>query len=180
MNKKVLCFVILSLNVMALQAYAKASDEVENYTCSEKEDHRIYCVYQDTNKPVSGKIKRHNGDNYASIENFSKGYRDGLNSFFDTDGNIKERSYYKQGVKNGIEKIYYSNRSIRSTANYKNGLLHGNADIYTEDGKLLGRMRYSYGKLARGYCRKNKEKEDFSPEFIKNHNENELVTCGAQ
>jgi antitoxin component YwqK of YwqJK toxin-antitoxin module len=159
---------------------AKASDEVEDYECSEKEDKRIYCVYKNTFKPVTGKIKKRNGDNYVSIENFSKGYLDGLCSYFNSDGRIKERTYYKQGIKNGTSKIYYPNRSYKSVINYKDGDIDGMVDIYAEDSKLLGRMKYKKGKLVRGYCVNSKgKKEDLSHELIKNHGENALVTCGG-
>ena len=181
MRKYLFYISVLLVFVAIAEVQAKATDEVKDYECSEKEDSRIYCVYKNTNKPVSGKIKKRNGDNYASIENFSKGYLDGLCSYFDADGKIMERTYYKQGVKNGNSKLYYPNRSFRRVVNYKDGLLDGMIDIYDEAGQLLGRMKYKRGKLTHGYCvNANGKKEDFSHQFIRNQPENELVTCGAK
>ena len=180
--KKYLFYVsVLFVLLAAVKAQAKAIDEVKDYDCSKKEDNRIYCVYKNTQKPVTGKIKKRKGDNYVSIENFSKGYFDGLCSYFNADGGIQERSYYKQGIKNGTSKLYYPNRSFKSVINYKDGKLDGMIDIYDKDGQLIGRMKYKKGKLTHGYCVNSEgKKEDFSREFIKNHEENELVTCGAQ
>ena len=105
--KKYLFYISVLLVLLAtFKVQARAVDEVKDYECSDQDDGRVYCVYKNTNKPVSGKIKRRQGDNYSSIENFSKGYLDGLCSYFDADGKIMERTYYKQGVKNGNSKLY--------------------------------------------------------------------------
>lgn len=163
------------------ETLARADGEVEDYACEEQEDNRVYCYYEQSRKPVTGKIKKRQDGYYTSIENFSRGYRDGLNTFFDEDGYVRERVYYKQGLKNGIDKIYYENRTIKSIAEYNDGILEGQVDVYTEDGKLLGRMRYRKGKLERGYCVNSQGKrEKFSDEFMKGQQENQIVTCGAK
>lgn len=181
MMKYVLYITFLGIMFPWNETFAKASSEVEGYACEEQADKRVYCYYEKSRKPVTGKIKKRQEGYYSSIENFSKGYRDGLNTFFDGDGYVRERVYYKQGLKNGIDKIYYENRTIKSIAEYNEGILEGQVDVYSEDGKLLGRMKYKRGKLEHGYCINSQGKrEKFSLEFMKKQQENQLVTCGAE
>lgn len=179
--KKILlmCFIYIFAAISTANAVLKAASEVVNYSCSSKEDNRIFCVDED-GKPLTGKIKKRSGDKYTSIENYLKGYRNGLVTIFNNEGGLLERVYYKQGIKNGMDKIYYPNRSIWILANYNNGLLNGRVDVYDSKGKLMGRMHYNKGILDSGYCRNNQnQKTDLTINEIKSWQFNLLYNCGT-
>lgn len=180
--KKIYFFVlIIGLIFGGLQtASAGRKDESKNYRCHTEPDDRIFCL-DEKERPLSGKRTREVNGHYVSIENYIKGYRDGLSTFFDENGKQIERVYFKQGIKNGMDKIYYPTGGVKISAQYKNGLLNGKVDVYDDRGKLLGRMRYKNGILYKGSCRnQNGKDENFTPEFIAAQPENQVVTCGAQ
>lgn len=147
------------------------------YNCTE--DNNIkYCV-DENDKPVDGKIAQYDDfGRTVSIENFKKGYLNGLCSYFYQDGTPKERLYYKNGKRNGMYKLYYPQRNIMVSANYKDGLLEGMSDVYLSDNTLYGRMKYKKGKLEKGFCTKNGKKVDFSNDDLKSHPENVINSCG--
>lgn len=180
--KKIYFFVlIIGITLSGLQnASAGKKDEQKNYQCRHESDGLIFCL-NEKGKPLNGKRIRELNGHYISIENYVKGYRDGLTTFFDEKGKELERAYFKQGIKNGIDKIYYSTGGIKISAHYKDGLLHGQVDIYDDQGKLLGRMRYKNGMLEKGSCKNQDGKqENFTPEFIAAQPENYIIICGAQ
>lgn len=147
------------------------------YNCQEDNDIK-FCVDAD-NKPVDGKVAQYDDLGTAlSIENFKKGYLNGLSSYFYQDGNPKERLYYKDGQKNGMYKYYYPERNIQISANYKNGLLDGQLDVYLPNNSLYGRMKYKKGRLEKGYCKEGGKKVDFSRDLLKSYPFNVINTCG--
>lgn len=162
------------LNIAA--AYAKNPQEIR-YRCSTQDDGLVFCL-DEKSAPLTGKrVLRSSDGIYISIENYRNGYLNGLSSYFDSNGQKKERLYYKNGIKNGMYKTYYPNRSIKVLANYKDGLLDGKLDIYYPDGKLAGRMTYKDGRLLRGFCYGIKKKEKISNETLKDFPENKINEC---
>lgn len=155
-----------------------AADDVVNYSCAQQENEVTYCL-DSKGKPLSGKVEQIRDDGTPqSIENYSKGYLNGLVTYFDADGKQQERLYYNNGIKNGMYKKYYPNRTIQILANYKKGLLDGRVDLYSDAGKLKGRMYYKNGYLERGYCESNGQKQNFSAQKITEQQFNTLVQCG--
>lgn len=147
------------------------------YNCQENDGIK-YCVDTD-NKPVDGKIAQYDAlDRPTSIENFKKGYLNGLCSYFYQDGTPRERLYYKDGKRNGMYKFYYPERNIQISANYKNGMLDGQLDVYLPNNTLYGRMRYKNGYLEKGFCKEGGKKVDFNKEFLKSYPQNVINTCG--
>ena len=155
-----------------------SSEKTLNYSCTTNSDNIKYCL--DANKkPLEGKVGLKNSDGgYISIENYKKGYLNGLASYFYENGNPKLRLYYKEGQKNGMYKLYHLGRGIEISANYKNNKLDGGLDVYLADGTLYGRMKYRNGKLEKGYCNKNGKKENFSSAMLKSHPNNQIYSCG--
>lgn len=148
-----------------------------SYSCSKKGEIE-YCI-DEQSKPLKGKYAQKISEgNYASIENFNRGYRNGLCTYFDNAGRRKLRIYYKNGLPNGMCKYYYQNRGIKISANYKDGLLDGYLEVYLIDGRLYGRMRYKKGKLEKGFCMKNDKKETFDSKMLKSFPENQINSCG--
>ena len=176
----VLCFSINThLYANATNKATKQLNVSQSYKCQEKENNIIYCL-DESGKPLTGKRELKNADgNWISIENFRKGHRNGLCTYFDKDGNYQERVYYKQGIKNGMDKIYYPNRSINVLANYKDGLLDGRIDVYYPNGKLKGRFTYSRGTLLNGTCVNARgKKSSLLNDAISSNSENTLYECG--
>lgn len=145
------------------------------------EGERFYCV-DTTKQPLNGKIYNtwENGE-YKSIINYKKGYADGLATYFNDEGKLMERVYYKLGVKNGMDKIYYDNRTIKIWAQYNNGLLDGWQNFYTPEGKQQGKAYYKQGQLTGGYCltylHKRRQKVAISHEQIEKNPPNQLFQC---
>jgi len=158
---------------------SSSSEKSISYTCVQDSNDLTFCT--DMNgKPLNGKIaEKISSTEYLKIENYKKGYRDGLCTYYNENGVLKERTYYKSGVKNGMSKLYYSHNNIQALANYKNGLLDGIVDIYTAQGKLLGRLRYKKGVLEKGTCYPNGKKENIKRDIIKNIEPNQIYGCGA-
>ena len=157
----------------------KRIEKNPQYQCQNKGDDVIYCLDAD-GRPLTGKWEKI-GENgiKISIENFRKGYRNGLCTYFDKYGNYKERVYYKEGLKNGMDKIYFRNRTINILANYKDGLLDGRQDVYFDDGKLNGRFTYKNGELLRGMCADKKgSKTNLTNQQIKDSSYNSMYVCG--
>ena len=167
------------LLVGGYSAYAAKDKAAKKTNCEEDGQGIVYCLYEN-GKPVTGKIYTHNEDGgLASIENFKDGYRDGLSTFFDSEGKYSERLYYKRGLKNGMYKKYYDNRTKQIQANYADGLLDGQVDLYFADGKLSGRMNYRKGKLKRGFCAdKEGKKTVFGSEELSKYQDNNINMCG--
>ena len=156
-----------------------SSEKSISYRCTQDVSDRSFCT--DMNgKPLSGKIAEKLGSSqYLKIENYKKGYRDGLCTYYDEHGVLKERTYYKSGIKNGMSKLYYETNNIKVLANYKDGLLDGIIDIYTSKGKLFGRLRYKKGVLEKGMCYPNGKKENIKNDVIKNNPFNTIYSCGS-
>ena len=180
MNKKLFCAIIAACGVCGYSlCSAKNIVPSRDYECTEQEDEVIYCL-DEKGKPLTDKWYKYweNGQ-LSSIENFKSGYRDGLNTFFDEDGRVFERMYYKKGLKNGMYKKYYVNRTKQIQGNYEDGLLEGKLELYYLDGKLRGRMTYKRGKLQRGYCVDiDGNRVRFNNEEIGKYQNNEINMCG--
>ena len=152
MLQKLKILSLAGLLMFCFEAHAK-TELVENVECTFNSDKGSEYCLDERGMPFSGKrAQYYNNDTRQSIESYRNGYRDGRVSFFDNDGKISERLYYKSGIKNGMDKVYYSNRTIKYLKNYKDGLLDGRMDIYSEDGTLRGRVTYHHGMLTEGYC----------------------------
>ena len=178
--KYVYLFVLLFLCLFSVIAQAKNNKSSDQeYLCKEI-DKKTYC--EDTkHSPLTGKLRTYyTNDKPKSIENYKRGFRDGLTTFFDSKGNKQERLYYNHGIKNGTDKIYYPNRNIKFSANYDNGLLNSLFEVYNLEGDLLGRMKYKQGVLLKGYCIENKKKKNISITELKEHKFNEMFTCGVK
>lgn len=158
---------------------SSSSEKPISYRCAQDEVGRTFCAYTD-GKPLNGKIaEKNDAGQYSKIENYKKGFLDGLCTYYNERGVLKERTYYKSGLKNGMSKLYYSYNNVQIAANYKNGLLDGMLDIYTTQGKLLGRLRYKKGVLEKGTCYTNGKKENIKNDTIKNHEFNTIYSCGT-
>ena len=167
--------------LIILHASAFANDkEAQTVECKEIQDIK-YCETEN-GRPFSGKYeKKTPGGAFKSIENYKKGYLNGLSTYWDENGKLQERIYFKNGIKNGMDKVYYGNRTIKYLLNYKNGKLDGRMDIYTDDGKLKGRHFYHSGVLQSGFCVDDKGRDvTLTFQQIKELEDNTLETCGVE
>ncbi len=183
MEKKTVNLVFLAFVFCLMKSLPVLALDEENieHSCEQK-DERNYCV--DANgMPLNGKIYTTwpESEQYKTIINYKRGYADGLATYFNNEGKLMERVYYKTGIKNGMDKIYYANRTIKIWANYKNGKLDGWQNYFTPEGKLQGKMYYKKGKLTNGFCiaysDKGKLKKTLSTEQIAQNEENKLFLC---
>lgn len=170
-------FIIVLLLSFCASYTASAKNKVVN--CSTENDLQ-YCVDEE-GKPITGKvaIKYENGKT-KTLENLKNGYRNGLLTQFDEDGNLVSRTYYDMGVLNGQYKLYHPNRQLKLFATNKDGVFHGNSEIYDEKGNLVGKITYNKGRVKSGYCKSSeKDKKNRLTFFeIQNFPDNYLVTCG--
>ena len=171
--------------IMLLCAFAAIfpafAEDMEIEHSFEQTGERNYCT-DAAGEPLNGKIYDTwpNGE-YRTIINYKKGYADGLATYFNEDGKLMERVYYKTGIKNGMDKIYYANRSIKVWANYKDGKLDGWQNFFTPQGRQRGKMYYKNGKLTEGYCisyaQKRRVKNKLTAEQILQNEDNKLFFC---
>lgn len=183
MEKKTVNLVFLAFVFCLMKSLPVLALDEENieHSCEIK-DERSYCV-DASGAPLNGKIYTTwpESEQYKTIINYKRGYADGLATYFNNEGKLIERVYYKTGIKNGMDKIYYANRTIKIWANYKNGKLDGWQNYFTPEGKLQGKMYYKKGKLTNGFCiaysDKGKLKKTLSTEQIAQNEENKLFLC---
>ena len=175
--------ILFFFSLLALVRQTVATERQIPHTCQPQED-RSYCV-DSNNQPLNSKVYDtwENGQ-YKSIINYKKGYADGLATYFNEDGKLMERVYYKLGIKNGMDKIYYDNRTIKIWAQYNNGLLDGWQNFYTPEGKQQGKAYYKQGQLTGGYCLSylynRRQKVDITREQIEKNQPNQLFQCEEQ
>ena len=173
-------YVITFLVILFFTCSANADEQKVEHTC-EAVGERFYCVDKDK-QPLNGKIYDTwpNGE-YKTIINYKEGYADGLSTYFNNEGKLMERAYYKMGVKHGMDKVYYDNRTIKIFANYKNGLLDGWQNFFTPQGRQRCKVYYKNGKLTEGYCisyaHKHRRKKSLTFEQIETVELNQLFNC---
>lgn len=180
MQKIITLILLVFLNSAS---FASATERDIPHSC-QPQGERFYCV-DTNNQPLNGKIYStwENGQ-YKSIINYKKGYADGLATYFNEDGKLMERVYFKLGIKNGMDKIYYDNRTIKIWAQYNNGQLDGWQNFYTSEGKQQGKAYYKQGKLTDGYCilmkNKRRQKINITREQMEKNLPNQLFLCEEQ
>ncbi|MBQ9035374.1 MAG: hypothetical protein IJ099_05375 [Alphaproteobacteria bacterium] len=176
-------FILTLLSTIMITLQSSATQREIPHSCN-ADGERFYCV-DEHQQPLNGKIYEtwENGK-YKSIINYKKGYADGLATYFNDEGKLMERVYYKQGIKNGMDKIYYDNRTIKVWAQYNNGELDGWQNFYTDEGKQQGKAYYKRGKLTGGYCLADlpnrRQKVNISREQIEKNGFNQLFQCEAK
>lgn len=173
-------FILISVIISIYSGNCFASERNMEHTCKTEND-RFYCVDKNQ-QALNGKIyDTWNNGQYKSIINYKKGYSDGLATYFNEEGKLMERVYFKMGIKNGMDKIYYDNRTIKISAQYNNGLLDGWQNFYTPEGKQQGKIYYQQGKLTGGYClsylHNRRQKVAVSREQISKNAFNQLFNC---
>jgi len=82
----------------------------------------------------------------AYTVNNNKNKRDGLMTWYDRDGNVLEKIYFKNGKRDGENKIFFANGKLRITVKYVDDKKEGLEKYYFDDGKLASEVNYLHNR----------------------------------
>ena len=102
-----------------------------------------------------GKFKKYyiGTDKVKHTFEYDTGLLEGLNTTYDEDGNVVEKSTWKKGKKYGTMKLNYEYSDKRwFEADFENDTLQGKLVIYYRDGKNKRVSKYEKGKVTSEKC----------------------------
>ena len=77
---------------------------------------------------------------------YNEGRKNGVFSFYDSEGRVKEEKSYKEGKLDGAHRTYYTTGKLEREVNYRNGKQDGKELSYDSDGTLRKDHNYKEGK----------------------------------
>lgn len=93
-----------------------------------------------------------------AIESYKGGKRNGLCTYFFSNGKIETESYFRNDTLHGLSKVYKDFGGLRYEENFKNGRTHGFKKYYNTDGELLEEHEYTEGVQIGTYLLYSKSK----------------------
>ncbi len=86
-----------------------------------------------------------------SEENYRKGKKEGLSTYWHKNGNKQMECNYTDGKLNGIMKRWYYNGNQERIDNYMDDLLEGNSKTFYQTGTIESDVNYKKGLLDGSY-----------------------------
>jgi antitoxin component YwqK of YwqJK toxin-antitoxin module len=98
---------------------------------------------------------------------FSNGKKNGVERYYDDEGNLTSETGYKNGVRHGVGR-YYSNGKLSRESSYVNGKKEGVEYEYDmQDGRLNKKIIWKDDVAIGGFCVKNGKDEAWNEEKLK-------------
>lgn len=107
-----------------------------------------------------------------AIESYKDGKRNGLCTYFFSNGKKETESYYRNDTLNGLSKVYKDYGGLRYEENFKDGRTHGFKKYYNSDGGLTEEQEYIEGVQTGIYRLYSKSKRVIVESFYTNGVEN--------
>lgn len=83
-----------------------------------------------------------------SVGQTENGFRTGLWTFYDENGNKTGTANFKGGNFHGEVKELFPNGAVRKVEQYVEGLRHGTAKEFSQDGKVVRQLEYRNNRLV--------------------------------
>ena len=97
----------------------------------------------------NGILKKYGyGGHMTSSVHISNGVKDGIESWYDTQGRVIQQVPYVNGRIHGTHAAFYPNGDKMITYTYKYGMKNGYAFAYNPDGTVSKKVKYKNNKLV--------------------------------